>query len=101
MEIIVLLPKNWKGFVTSVFRGEKISEFNGEQQRLWAEILSKSYEDTVKIKKNSPLGFVVIEPKHLKFKHEAETTMNKKKKASLSKMTAYKPRTKEATWRFS
>ena len=35
-----------------------------------------------KFKKNSPLGFIVIEPKQLKFKHEAETTMNKKKMAS-------------------
>lgn len=26
-EIIVLLPKKWKGFVTSKFRGEEIYEF--------------------------------------------------------------------------
>ena len=100
-EIIVFLPKNSKGFVTSVFRGDEISEFNGEHQRLWVEILNKSYEETIEIKKNSPLGFVVIEPEHLKFKHEAETAKKKKKKASLSKTKTYKQRTIEATWRFS
>ena len=84
-EIIVSLPKNSKGFITSIFRGDEISEFKTDQQRLWVEILNKSYEDTVKIKKNNPLEFVVIEPEHLTFKHEAETKKNKKKKASLSK----------------
>ena len=48
-EIIVFLPKNSKGFVTSVFRGDEISEFNGEHQRLWVEILNKSYEETIEI----------------------------------------------------
>ena len=50
-EIIVSLPKNSKGFITSIFRGDEISEFKTDQQRLWVEILNKSYEDTVKIKK--------------------------------------------------
>ena len=99
-ETIVSLPKNSKGFVTSIFRGDEISEFNSDQQRLWVEIFNKSYEETVEIKKNNPLGFVVIESEHLTFKHKAETAKNKKK-ASLSKTTTYKPRTQEATWRFS
>ena len=41
------------------------------------EILDKSYEEALKIKKNKPLVFVVIEPEYLKFKYE--TTRNKKK----------------------
>ena len=100
-EIILTLPKNSKGFVTSIFRGDEISEFNSDQQRLWVKILNKSYEDIVEIKKNNPLGFVVIEPEHLTFKHEGETSKNKKKKVLLSKMTTYKPRKQEATWWFS
>ena len=100
-EIIVSLPKNSKGFVTSIFRRDEINEFDSEQQRLWVEILNKSYEETVEIKKNNPLGFVIIEPEHLKFKHETETTKNKKKKALLLKMATYKLRTQEAMWRFS
>ena len=82
-EIIVSLPKNSKGFVTSIFRRDEINEFNSEQQQLWVEILNKSYEETVEIKKKNPLGFVIIEPEHLKFKHETETIKNKKKKALL------------------
>ena len=79
-EIIVSLPKNSKGFVTSIFRRDEINEFNSEQQQLWVEILNKSYEETVEIKKkNNPLGSVIIEPEHLKFKHGTETTKNKKK----------------------
>ena len=45
---------------------------------MWVETLNKSYEETLEIKKNNRLGFVVIEPEHLKFKHEM--AKNKKKK---------------------
>ena len=60
-EIIFLLPQNSRGFVTSIFRGDEIMEFNRDQQKLWVEILSKSYEETIEIKKKNPLRFVVIE----------------------------------------
>ena len=63
-ELVLLLPQNSKGFTTSIFRGDEINEFCSEKQRLWIEILNKSFEDTVKIKKNQPLGFLVIEPEH-------------------------------------
>ena len=33
-EIIVLLPKNSKGFTTSIFREDEINEFSSNQQRL-------------------------------------------------------------------
>ena len=62
------------------------------------EILNKSCGETLEIKKNNPLGFVVIEPENLKFKHE--TTKNKRKKTLLSKTTQYKPKTQKTTWRF-
>ena len=74
------LPKISKGFVASIFRGYKINEFNSGQQQLWVEILNKSYEETVESKKFNFLRFVIIEPKHLKFKHETETTKNKKRR---------------------
>ena len=38
--------------------------------------MNKSFEETVEIKRNRPLGFLVIKPEHLKFKYE----MAKKKK---------------------
>ena len=62
------------------------------------EVLHKSFEETVEIKKNQPLGFLVIEPENLKFKY---ATVSKKKKADQKKILTYKPKTKETTWRFS
>ena len=37
---------------------------------MWIEILNKSYKEHIKINRNSVLGFVVIEPEYLSFKHE-------------------------------
>ena len=97
-EIIIPLPKNSKGFITFIFREDETNEFSSKQQRLWIEILNKSYEESLEIKKNNPLGFVVIEPEHLKFKHE--TAKKRKRKSSLSETTQYRPKTQKAMWRF-
>ena len=79
-----------------MFKGDEIDEFRCEQRHFWIEILNKSYEETIKIKKDTPFGFVVIEPEqeHLKFKYETTSTKNKKK--SILK-TAYKPGMQKAT----
>ena len=45
---------------------------------MWIEILNKSYKEQIEINRNSVLGFVVIEPEYLSFKHE--TTKAKKRK---------------------
>ena len=45
---------------------------------MWIEILNKSYKEHIKINRNSVLGFVVIEPEYLSFKHE--TTKSKERK---------------------
>ena len=76
-ELVLLLPRNLKGLITSIFRPDKINEFCSEKQRLQIEILNKSFEETVEIKRNKPLGFLVIEPENLKFRYE---TTNKKRK---------------------
>ena len=44
---------------------------------MWIEILNKSFEETVEIKRNQPLGFLAIEPENLNFRYE---TANKKKR---------------------
>ena len=49
-EVIVILPKSSKRFVTSVFIGDEIIEFNDERQRLLVEILNRSYEERIEIK---------------------------------------------------
>ena len=83
-EIIVLLPKNSPGFVTSKFREEEIHEFNAKKRRLWVEILNKSYEENIEIKKNSAIGFIVIEPENLLHKH-ASTGKKKKRQTKYRK----------------
>lgn len=97
-EIILSLPEKSNGFVVSIFSGDEVNELRQKKQRLQIEILNKSFEDTIEIKRHSPLGFVVIEPEHLKLKHE--TPKNKKKKYTISK-TLYKLRIQKATWWFS
>ena len=52
-EIVLIIQKNAKAFVTSKFRGDEIFEVNGETQRLWIEILNKSYNEPIKIFKNT------------------------------------------------
>ena len=44
---------------------------------MWIEILNKSFEETVEIKRNQPLGFLANEPENLNFRYE---TANKQKK---------------------
>ena len=97
-EIILSLPEKSNGFVTSIFSDDEVNELRQKKQRLQIEILNKSFEDTIEIKRHSPLGFVVIKPEHLKLKHE--TQKNKKKKYTISK-TLYKLRIQKATWWFS
>ena len=87
-----------KGFVTSIFRGDEINEICWKKQRLWVAILKNPIEETVEIKKSTPLGFLVVEAKHLKFQYEMT---KKKKKVDQKNLSVYKLKTKEATWRFS
>ena len=48
-ELVLFLPKNSKGFITSIFRGDEIDEFCSEEQRLLIEILDKPFRETIKI----------------------------------------------------
>ena len=57
---------------------------------MWIEIVNTSYTEDFKIKKKTPLGFLVIEPEHLKFKY------GRKKKTKKAKSL---PKNWEQTWR--
>ena len=92
-EIIVLLPNNSRRLVTSKFRGDEIHKFNAKKERLWVEILNKSYENNLILKKDSIIGFVVIEPEHLPHKHATKITKKKAKKDKISKKNRAKMQT--------
>ena len=47
---------------------------------MWIEILKKSYIEDLKIKKNTVLGFIVIEPENSSQKHKTPKSKKKKKK---------------------
>ena len=76
------MPKKAKAFNTSKFIGYEIYQIKAKKERLWIEILNRFYEEDLKKKKNSILGFLVIEPENLSFKHETKST---KKRKSLPK----------------
>ena len=85
-EITAFLPTNSKGFLLSKFRGDKINELFHGKHRLWVEILDKSFEDHIKIKKGQPLGFLVVEPENLEFQGVSQNKKaEKEKKGCISK----------------
>ena len=86
--------KTQRGMLHRYFEGMKLMKFTAKKQRLWIEILNKSFEETVEIKRNKPLGFLVIKPEHLKFKYEMA---KKKKKADQKNLSTCKPKMKKAT----
>ena len=60
------------------------------------EILGKSFEDSIEIKRKQSLGFLVVDPENIKVQY----VLSKKKALKKSKQT-YTPKTKRANWRFS
>ena len=57
IEIAAFLPTNSKGFLTSRFRGDEINELFHGKHRLWVEILNKSFENYIEIKKRKTVRF--------------------------------------------
>ena len=45
---------------------------------MWIEILNKSYQEELKIPRNTALDFFVIEPSNLQHEHEMQSTKKKK-----------------------
>ena len=71
--ILAFISENTRGFVTSKFRKDEINEICNKKQRLWVEILNKSCNLPIEIKKDCVLGFFVAEPEHLEFQYETTT----------------------------
>ena len=68
-EILAFLPDNSRGFIISTYSSDELKEVFDGEHRLWIEILNRSFEGNIIIKKNKPLGFLVVEPENLKFKN--------------------------------
>ena len=61
--ITLILLKKVKAFHTSKFMGDEIYQIKAKKERLWIEILSKSYEEDFKIKKMVSLVFLLLSQK--------------------------------------
>ena len=46
-EILVFLPNNSRGFITSRFNCDELKEVFDGEHRLWIEILNRSFEDNI------------------------------------------------------
>lgn len=66
-------------FVRSKFNNDNICEIFYVKNRLWIEILNKSFEDTIKIGVRQLLGFVVVEPENLNFQYYVPSKKKAKK----------------------
>ena len=82
--MVVVLSRNSKRFVISIFREDEINEICSQKHRLSVNVLNKSFEKTLEIKKNQPLGLLAIEPENLKFEY---ATANEKKKTDQKKIS--------------
>ena len=86
-EVTAFLPTNSKAFLTSKFRGDEINELFHGKHCVWVEIINKSFDDHIKIKKGQRLGFPVVEPENLNFQHVLLKEKTKKEKEGcISKM---------------
>ena len=68
-EILVFLPNKSIGFITSRFNDDELKEVLDGEHRFWIEILNRSFEDNIVIKKKNSSSFLVVEPENLKFKY--------------------------------
>ena len=81
-EVTAFLPTNSRCYLTSKFREDKINELFHGKHRLWEEMINKSFEGHIEIKKGQPLGFLVVEPENLKFQHVPQKKKTTKEKKS-------------------
>lgn len=74
-ELILKLPSEARAFL------KKIQEINdGQKHRLWITVLNESYFDKDTIKKDEPLGYLFVEPEHLKVHYEEAKRQRRSKK---------------------
>ena len=79
-EILVFLPNNSIGFITSRFNDDELKEVLNREHLFWIEILNRSFEDNIVIKKNNSPSFLVVAPGNLKFKYVLTKKITKQKR---------------------
>ena len=63
-ELTAIIEPPTKNFLTPKFREDEVNELPvKKEQRLWLELLNRSYNHPIKIKKNCVLGFFIIDNK--------------------------------------
>ena len=77
----MFLQQHSDRFLTSILRGNEINEIFYGKHLSWVEVFSELFENSLEIKKNQPLGFLVIESENLKFRNAP----SKKKKMRQTK----------------
>lgn len=55
-EVVVSLPENSEGYITSKFRTDEIEEISCREQRLWIGIWNKSLTKNIEVKKEICVG---------------------------------------------
>ena len=97
--VTVNLPENYRDYITSKFRHDKIEAVTDNQQRIWIGILNRSLTEAIVIQKNRPFGFFVLEPdSDINIKHETASATNKNCTQKISKKKNSNRRLFEQTW---
>ena len=83
--IVVNLPKDHKGYFTSIFKQNNIEAITDNTQRIWIGVLNTHFSGSIVIEKNRPLGFFATIPDYnISITHET-TTSKKNYKVKNSK----------------
>ena len=83
--IVVNLPKDHKGYFTSIFKRDDIEAISYNAQRIWIGILNIQFSGSIVTEKNRPLGFFAItSDNNISIRHET-TTSKKNYKTKNSK----------------
>ena len=51
--MVGVLPENYQGFLSSIFKADEIEQVSHNEQKLWIGILNRSSEEDIEIKKTT------------------------------------------------
>ena len=72
--IVVNLPKDHRGYFSSIFKQDNIEAISDNMQWIWIDILNISFSGSIIIEKNRLFGFFAITPSNnISIRHETTT----------------------------